>query len=527
MRIGRGEDDAPARARADHREQTPFIGQAPAVDLGASDDAVERAEIEHRLGPGQAREVALERVEDDHGVELATGGRVRGQHVDLVVVGVGGGCEARRPLRRIERQQEGFGRRVGGGARRGDGVRELDHGVEVDERVMVALGSRHQVGRERQLEPEDAEGVEDRRCDGFGPREDAGELRQGLRVIGVGELVHRERVPRRATVCARESEQRSDRRRRQTPELGGQDRFDQRVALLRAGHEPTQAEDERPGGGDGRRRTRVGDPPRDVCVVERSKESWRREARGAARSPRGRATGRRRRRGAAEARAPPSRAAPRRVPPSRPRPGPDRGGGGSRARPGRRRGCVRRSGGAAHRSSPGTRTRAPPDRPRRRSSEAGARRGSVRPRRSCPGSRRPSRGRTVDLRMAPRPRLAPPVPRSRPRPSPCFRAPRGIREGTRRARPSRRGPSFGSSAFDVVRRKEGLLGADHELPDLVGESAQRQQGSVHRPSGEILIGEQLADPSELLGRGKDGRRRTRIRAARSARRRRGTRGRGS
>ncbi len=107
MRIGRGEDDAPARARADHREQTPFIGQAPAVDLGASDDAVERAEIEHRLGPGQAREVALERVEDDHGVELATGGRVRGQHVDLVVVGLGAGGEARRPLGRIERQQEG------------------------------------------------------------------------------------------------------------------------------------------------------------------------------------------------------------------------------------------------------------------------------------------------------------------------------------------------------------------------------------------------------------------------------------
>jgi hypothetical protein len=108
---------------------------------------------------------------------------MRRQHVHPVVAALVSRCEDRRSLRRAERQQEGLGRRIGGGPRRGDGVRELDHGVEVDERVMVRPFD--QVGRERQLEPEHARRPAPRR-DRLG-REDAGEPLQRLRCRFGGE----------------------------------------------------------------------------------------------------------------------------------------------------------------------------------------------------------------------------------------------------------------------------------------------------------------------------------------------------
>jgi hypothetical protein len=102
VRIGRRQHHPASRARADHREQAALVGKAAPVDLGAGDRPIERREIEHRLGPGQAREVPLERVEHDDRVELATGGGVCRQHVHLVVAALDSRCEDRPALRRVE-----------------------------------------------------------------------------------------------------------------------------------------------------------------------------------------------------------------------------------------------------------------------------------------------------------------------------------------------------------------------------------------------------------------------------------------
>ena len=74
MRAAGHEDDALPRTTQHHPEQAAFVLQARAVAIRLGDEPVERGEVEHRLGPGQAREVPLHGADDDHGVELAADG---------------------------------------------------------------------------------------------------------------------------------------------------------------------------------------------------------------------------------------------------------------------------------------------------------------------------------------------------------------------------------------------------------------------------------------------------------------------
>ncbi len=79
VRLARGQHDAVPRAAEHHAEQPALVLQAGAVALGLRDRPLERREVEHRLGPGQAREVPLDGAGDDDRVELGARRAVRGE----------------------------------------------------------------------------------------------------------------------------------------------------------------------------------------------------------------------------------------------------------------------------------------------------------------------------------------------------------------------------------------------------------------------------------------------------------------
>ena len=92
MRIAGGEHDASAGPRGDHVEEAVLVFEAQPVPVGLGQPAIERPEVEHRLGPGEAGEVPLGRSHHDHRVELEPGGAMGGQDPNTV------GPPARRPL---------------------------------------------------------------------------------------------------------------------------------------------------------------------------------------------------------------------------------------------------------------------------------------------------------------------------------------------------------------------------------------------------------------------------------------------
>ena len=151
---------------------------------------------------------------------------------------------------------------------------------------------------------------------------------------------------------------------------------------------------------------------------------------------------------------------------------------------------------------------------------AGARRAAFGGEASCPGGRRRSRGRTAARRAR---RRRPPV-----RPGPAkSTSPSGVEH--REVLAEERGElaptdrvAFGCPPLDVLGRQERFLGPDHELADLVGEPAQLQQRPVRGPARGVLAEQELSDTRELL-RGREHRRAAPgRRAGRSARRRRGS-----
>ena len=86
-----------ARA-SDHPEESPFVGE-PLADVRSDRVIAPSSAARSNIGSGrvQRREVALDRAGHDHGVELAAGGAVGGQHLH----GVGAAGLPRRPARAV------------------------------------------------------------------------------------------------------------------------------------------------------------------------------------------------------------------------------------------------------------------------------------------------------------------------------------------------------------------------------------------------------------------------------------------
>ena len=162
MRAAGHQDDTLPRATQHHPEQAAFVLQPGAIAIRLGDEPVERVEIEHRLGPRQAREVALDRADDDHGVELTARGSVGRQDLHGVGVAAFPRREARTAFAGVHRREERLDRGIGGRPRFRDRAREGDDGVELAPRLDGGVASVDQAARARQLTPQGGERIEHR-----------------------------------------------------------------------------------------------------------------------------------------------------------------------------------------------------------------------------------------------------------------------------------------------------------------------------------------------------------------------------
>ncbi len=238
---------------------------------------LEHREVEHRLGPRQAREVPLGHAGHDHRVELAPDRAVGGQAPAPRRRGRVPTPSTRaraRPASSDSRKacDACVGARLVG---LGHDVGEGDDGVELAAGLGALAGAIDESPRARKVLPEVPERVLHAHArEQRGARERVTRGHDGLGLGGGEALGHVERVRDRAGARPRGAQQAAGRGRREPDDVGDEQLFDQHLASRLVGHEPPQREHVRPGrrlGGE--REPALGHRARDARVVERPQQA--------------------------------------------------------------------------------------------------------------------------------------------------------------------------------------------------------------------------------------------------------------